>query len=54
MTLIDLTFYLKTRFPISVSYNAYPLDQQKWLKLTFWLKMAEIGPKSISREPLIV
>ena len=47
-------FNRNTHFSISVSYNIYPLEQEKWLKLTFWLKMAEISPKSISREPLMV
>ena len=46
-------FVQKPHVSISVWYNVYTLQQEKWLKLTFWLKMAEISPKSISREPLI-
>ena len=34
-------FNHKTHFSISVSYNVYLLDQQKWLKLAFCTKMAE-------------
>ena len=36
-------FIRKTHFPISVSYNVYPSDQQYWLKRAFWLKRADLA-----------
>ena len=36
-------FNRKTHFPISVSYNVYPSEHQKWLKLPFCMKLASWG-----------
>ena len=45
-------FDRNSQFSIRVSYNVYPPDQQKWLKLAFLAEMAFLGPKMAQKYKL--